>query len=466
MDAWSQKADFPGVERCGATGFSIGSIGYLGLGSRFGFTPASCIFYNNFWQYNPATNAWSPITAYPGAPRFDAPAFVINNKAYVACGSKNATPYIFYNSLYEYTPATVIGGTISVASTGTIICGGQSVTLTASGGSNYTWSNGAVGNPIVVSPSVTTTYSVTAPSGCSGSSTATITITSGGSLTPVVTGGNTICAGQPVTLTASGGNTYSWSTSESTSVIVVSPATTTNYSVLVSSGSCSGTGSVTVTVNSTITPVINGNTTICPGQATTLSVSGGSGYSWNTGETTSSITVSPAATTTYSVMASSGGCSGTASTIVTVSPGAAPVITGNTLICTGDVATLTASGGSAYLWSNGETTASITVSPAATTDYTVTTSGACSGTAAVTLSVTNMITAVIACQDVCGGSAATLVASGGSNYLWSNGAVTSAITVIPLASTSYSVIVGPGSSCADTTDCTVNVFPFPVVSVS
>ena len=40
-------------------------------------------------------------------------------------------------------------------------------------------------------------------------------------------------------------------------------------------------------------------------------------------------------------------------------------------ICSGNSATLTASGGTSYKWSTGETTASITVSPTETTTYSV-----------------------------------------------------------------------------------------------
>ena len=46
-------------------------------------------------------------------------------------------------------------------------------------------------------------------------------------------------------------------------------------------------------------------------------------------------------------------------------------ISGDGQVCSGEVATLTASGGNAYLWSTGETSASIQVAPTATTTYTV-----------------------------------------------------------------------------------------------
>ncbi len=359
---------------------------------------------------------------------------------------------------------TIVAGLTPGITPNTTICAGQAVTLTASGGGTYSWNTGATTASISVSPATTTTYSVSVSSGgCPG--TASVTVTVGGALSPAITGNTTICSGQAATLTASGGNTYSWSNGATTSSITVSPASNATYSVLVSSGSCSGSAAITVTVNNTIAPVITGNTTICPGGTATLTASGGSTYSWSNGASTASIIVSPSSTSTYSVVVSIGGCSGTATGTITVSSVGVPFITGNTLICTGDITTLTASGGSNYSWSNGATTASITASPGSTTVYSVTVSGACGGTASTTITVTNAVTAAIACQDVCGGTSATLTASGGSTYQWSTGAATSAITVSPATSTSYSVIVSAGS-CSDTANCTVNVFPAQVVTVS
>src|SRR6185503_16340576 len=59
------------------------------------------------------------------------------------------------------TTVTLIGATPTVTST--TVCAGQPTTLTASGGSgNYSWSpGGSTTTSIVVSPTVTTTYTVT-----------------------------------------------------------------------------------------------------------------------------------------------------------------------------------------------------------------------------------------------------------------------------------------------------------------
>lgn len=65
--------------------------------------------------------------------------------------------------------------TLTVFSTTSLICNGQTATLTASGANTYTWNTSATGSAIAVSPSVTTTYTVTGTngSGCSNSATMT-----------------------------------------------------------------------------------------------------------------------------------------------------------------------------------------------------------------------------------------------------------------------------------------------------
>jgi hypothetical protein len=58
---------------------------------------------------------------------------------------------------------------ITAASTSSLLCAGQSATLNAAGAGTYSWSSGGSGSSIVISPSVTTTYTVTGTqSGCSG----------------------------------------------------------------------------------------------------------------------------------------------------------------------------------------------------------------------------------------------------------------------------------------------------------
>src|SRR5439155_24848769 len=175
-----------------------------------------------------------------------------------------------------------------------------------------------------------------------------------------------------------------------TPAINVSPAATTTYTVVVTGADdCTATKSVTLTLHASLPTSISGNTTICAGQSTTLTASGGVSYSWNDGETTAAINVSPAATTTYTVaVTGADGCTASKSVTVTVNPLPLASISGNTTICAGQSTTLTASGGVSYSWNDGETTAAINVSPAATTTYTVVVTGADGCTASKSVTVT------------------------------------------------------------------------------
>ncbi|MES2287048.1 MAG: PKD domain-containing protein [Bacteroidota bacterium] len=359
--------------------------------------------------------------------------------------------------------ATVtVGGPLVISVNSETICTGQSATLTASGGTTYLWSSGSTASSITKSPTSTTSYTVTGSSnGCSGTAVATVTV--GGALS-ISVNSETICTGQSATLSASGGTTYLWSTGATTSSITKSPTTTTSYTVTGTSGGCSGTAVASVTVGSALAISVNSET-ICTGQSAALSASGGTTYLWSTGSTAFSITESPATTTTYTVTGTSGGCSGTA--IATVTVGGALAITVNSeTICTGQSATLAATGGTTYLWSTGATSNSITESPTTTTSYTVTgTSGGCSGIAIATVTVGGALAITVNSETICTGQSATLSASGGTTYLWSTGATSISITESPTATTSYTV-TGTSGGCSGTAVATVTIGNNLVISVN
>lgn len=95
------------------------------------------------------------------------------------------------------------------------------------------------------------------------------------------------------------------------------------------------------------------------------------------------------------------------------------IANGPTEICAGDNVTLTADAGSAFQWSNGDTTQSITVSTGGS--YTVTVTGPC-GTgvsAPVVVTSTNTTQAPTTTgATVCDGGSATLSANGAGTYYW------------------------------------------------
>src|SRR5258706_358791 len=178
------------------------------------------------------------------------------------------------------------------------------------------------------------------------------------------------------TITASEATSFLWSTGATTAAITVSPTVTTTYTVTVTDANgCSSSCSTIVTVNPVpICSITCPNPVICIGGSATLTASGGISFLWSTGATTASITVSPTVTTVYTVtVTNANGCTSSCSTTVTVNPLPSCNITpANPAICVGGSSTLTASGGTSFLWSTGATTASITVSPTVTTTYTVT----------------------------------------------------------------------------------------------
>lgn len=357
----------------------------------------------------------------------------------------------------------------------TTICTGNSVTINAgNAGSTYLWSNGATTQSITVSPSSTTTYSVTVTGsgGCSGTDSKTVTVSGG--LSVNLGNDTTICTGSSITINAgNAGSTYLWSNGATTQSISVSPSSTTTYSVTVTSGGgCTGTDSKTVTVSGL--PIVNlGNdTTICVGSGLTLDAgNAGSTYLWSTGATTQSIIVGPMSATTYSVtVTNAGGCS--ASDSKTVNIGLAPSVNlGNdTTICAGNSVTINAgNAGSTYLWSNGATTQSITVSPSSTTTYsvTVTSSGGCTGTDSKTVTVAASLSVNLGNDTtICAGSSVTINAgNAGSTYLWSNGATTQSISVTPSSTTTYYVTVTSSGGCTGTDSKDVTVNPALVVNL-
>jgi hypothetical protein len=151
-----------------------------------------------------------------------------------------------------------------------------------------------------------------------------------------------------------------------------------------------------------------------------------------------------------------GGCTATDSTTITVHPTpATPTITasGPTTFCAGNSVVLTCSAATSYLWSNGVTTQSITVSNSGTYSVTVTNGNGCSATSAgTTVTVNpNPATPTISAGGpltFCAGGSVTLTSSSATGNLWSNGATTRDIIVS--TSGAYSVTVTNGNGCSAT----------------
>lgn len=271
------------------------------------------------------------------------------------------------------------------------ICPGYSYTIIPVGASTYTYSGGSN----VVSPLVTTQYSVSGTSslGCVSGAQTTLNVVVANTLTLSVSGPTAVCLGQSTGLTASGATSYTWNTGATGNSLSISPTVNTTYTVTGASPTCSNTKVYSIVVNPLpLVSIAASQTAICVGTNVILTANGTTSYMWNTGTNNASISVNPQSNTSYTLTGyNTNGCAGTATQFIKVN--ALPTVNALTsaqgLICVGETATLTAMGGTNYMWNNGATSSTLTVSPATTTTYTVkgTDVNGCENLAAVTQSV-------------------------------------------------------------------------------
>jgi hypothetical protein len=135
---------------------------------------------------------------------------------------------------------------------------------------------------------------------------------------------------------------------------------------------------VSKTVNVLPSPnvtVSTSNTLACPGNSVTITATGNAvTYSWQPGgQITSSIVVSPSVSTTYSVIGTgTNTCARTWTFTQNIVPSPINVSSTSSLLCVGQSATLTATGGTAYTWAPVTSTLStVVISPTITSSYTV-----------------------------------------------------------------------------------------------
>ncbi|MGZ4056140.1 MAG: PKD domain-containing protein [Bacteroidia bacterium] len=212
---------------------------------------------------------------------------------------------------------------------------------------------------------------------------------------------------------------------------------------------------------------ITGPTNVCPGVPATLTApAGAAAYSWAPGgQTTQSINITPAVSTTYTCTITSvagASCTTFLTYNVNVYPPASVSSTSQT-VCAGTAATITATPtipGGSYSWApGGQTTASITVTPAATTNYvcTYTDLNGCSDTSHSTVTVTPLPVVTVNSPSICPGGTANLVATGATTYSWSPGVTVTGVGTAdasPVVTTSYTV-TGTTAGCSSTAVATV-----------
>jgi len=378
------------------------------------------------------------------------------------------------------------------------ICPGTSTTLSATGGTTYSWTpttglnNPNIGTPIA-SPTSTTTYTVISSNvgGCQDTGMVTVTVFP----QPVADAGNDveICTGGSTGLNATGGGTYSWSPTAGLSNPNIanptaSPTATTTYTVTITDGNgCVDSDDVIVTVNPLPSINAGNDVEICIGSSTTLTATGGVTYSWSPTTALSDPNIanpvaSPTTTITYTVTGTDAkGCVNTDDVMVTVNPLPTVSAGNDVVICTGTSTTLTATGGVTYSWfpSTGLNNANIAnpiASPTADITYTVTVIDAkgCVNTDDVMVTL-NPLPTVSAGNDqvICSGASTQLQATGNAiMYDWftignptpiSSGAT---LDITPSFSTQYVLRGTDAVGCISWDTVLVSVDPTPVARLS
>jgi PKD repeat protein len=362
------------------------------------------------------------------------------------------------NGFYDY-DTIVVGLSNPIVQLGidSTVCPGDTVVLNAGNhpGGTFDWTNGdSVQIVYAVTPGqyyVTVTDSV----GCTKSDSMMLA----NYIPPVISLGNdtVVCVGEPVLMDGGigpVGTTYQWNSGASTQIVIVtSPG---SYSASVTTpGGCTAVDTLVVT-NFPSPGVSLGPDHVECGPFTLDAGPGGLVYIWNTGAGTQTINANAAGS--YAVtITNSFGCQRSDTVNITMSAPPTVSLGPDQLLCNGVSITLNAGNpGMTYLWSNGQTSQSITVNNPGDYLAFVTNAQGCTGVDSIHLGSSNLLVNLGSSASICGPTGTTVLDAGnpGSVFLWSTGATTQQVTVNAVGT--YSVTVTDALGCTATDNITVN----------
>lgn len=104
-DTWSEKDDLPGPSRHHPFYFGIDGIAYVGLGHGNSVN-GNLSIYNDFYQFDPATDEWTQLNDFPGEARVAGTQFDYNGKGYVLSGDGDDHSFMEEGEFWEYETQT------------------------------------------------------------------------------------------------------------------------------------------------------------------------------------------------------------------------------------------------------------------------------------------------------------------------------------------------------------------------
>jgi hypothetical protein len=418
-----------------------------------------------------------------------------NTFSNLAAGTYTVHVATFGNNC-ESTYSVTINGSSPIAPTvspNTAVCPGNSASITAGGGTSYTWYNGSsvLGTTasLSVTPGASTQYTCVVTSGaCSATVYTTVTVNPLSNATFTF---NDFCLGSANAATSitTPGGTFSFNpvpgdgaTINASTGEISNEVLGTTYSVQYAvAGACPNTQVETVTVNSndnasftTANWCVGGSHSITgiitPGGTFTFSPTPSDGATINL---TTGVISNAVAGNTYTIQYTTPASVCQASSTQTVTYNANPTVDAGTAqsVCQGQSVTLSGSGtATAYTWNNGVSNGvAFTPATVGTTVYTVTgTLNGCTATDVVNVTVNagptvDAGTSQTICND---GSQVTLTATGNATtYSWDNG-VTDGAAFTPSVGTTTYTVTGTLSGCTSTDQVIVINNALPTVSLA
>lgn len=382
------------------------------------------------------------------------------------------------NSTITQNISTPVAGIFNSSNATVLTCSQTSISLTANGGTTYSWSNGTsvVGTAAALSITSPGTYTVTATAanGCTDTEVITITQNIAAPTAAIANGGTTTildCNTTSIALTASGGVSYSWSNGSSVvgtaAQLQVSTAGTYTVTVTAANG-CTDTEPIVITYQANTNPSFTQIAPICTGGVINLATTSNNGVngSWSPAPNVN-------ATTTYTFTPNTGLCANTATMTIVVNP--YPTISAqNDTICAGSNGTITTQInliGGTYAWNNSTNTqANLIAAPNVTSTYTVIYNLAgCTDTASAQIVVNPVPVVQVQNATICAGQTGALIASANlanGTYLWANGSTNDTLLLSPNSTSSQNVTYTLNGCTSAPVTATLTVNPVPTITMN